>query len=102
MADGGVWRLHGAHQEVTCPWTKRDCRASSLANGVDVSLGGDGPPLPPFAAALGVRDAAAVPLTVDGIVVAVLYTDATPSDACGIRWPLALEVLPAMRAACSK
>ena len=67
-----------------------------------VSLGDDGPPLPPFAAAGGVRDAAAVPLTVDGLSSPCSTpTPRHPTRAeAGGRWRSRCS--PVMRAACSK
>ena len=53
------------------------------------------PALPPFAHDAGVRHALALPVTVGGVVVAVLYGDAPrldrPSDSS--RWPAMLDVL---------
>ena len=53
------------------------------------------PALPPFAQDAGARHALALPVTVGGVVVAVLYGDAPrldrPSDAS--RWPAMLDVL---------
>jgi hypothetical protein len=53
------------------------------------------PALPSFARTAGARHAAALPITVGGRVVAVLYADATPVDSPSgaSRWPATLEVL---------
>jgi hypothetical protein len=53
------------------------------------------PALPPFAQDAGVRHAMALPVTVGGAVVAVLYADAARSDAPSdtSRWPAVLDVL---------
>jgi hypothetical protein len=53
------------------------------------------PALPSFARTAGARHAVALPITVGGRVVAVLYADAPPSDApsAASRWPATLEVL---------
>ena len=53
------------------------------------------PALPSFAQDAGARHAVALPITVGGRVVAVLYADASPSSApsAASRWPAALEVL---------
>jgi hypothetical protein len=53
------------------------------------------PALPSFARTAGARHAVALPITVGGRVVAVLYADAPPPDApsAASRWPSTLEVL---------
>jgi chemotaxis protein histidine kinase CheA len=53
------------------------------------------PALPSFARNAGARHAVALPITVGGRVVAVLYADATPAHAPSdaSRWPATLEVL---------
>ena len=53
------------------------------------------PALPPFAQTAGVRHATALPITVGGQVVAVLYADAPRLDtpSASSRWPAVLEIL---------
>lgn len=52
----------------------------------------DGPALPAFAAGHD-RDAAAIPVMVAGVPVAVLYADATPAPGASSAWPASLEVV---------
>ena len=59
-----------------------------------VRAAGDGEPLPPFASGDGGRVAAAVPVTVGGVAVALLYADAPPQgELRESRWPAILELL---------
>jgi hypothetical protein len=103
------WRLAGFPDAGPAKNIELDFEAAGLAGavvrtGVTVSRptvgpgdeqGTRQPALPPFAQTAGTRHAMALPLTVGGQVVAVLYADAprmdTPSAAS--RWPAVLEIL---------
>jgi hypothetical protein len=69
--------------------------AAAVRQGRAVQRAADDPdPLPPFASGDGNRVAAAVPVTVGGVVVAVLYGDApAQGEPRETRWPGVLEVL---------